>query len=366
MGITRRDFLKYCGVSAAALGLTRLDLLRLEEALAASGAPTVLWLQGAACTGCSVSFLNYIDNSTNPPTTAKDLLINSVNLAYHPNLMALAGQDAAQQAEAAYNAGGYILAVEGGVPTAFNGAACWAWTYNGMDVTFQQAVHDLASKAACILAVGTCASFGGIPAAGANPAGVKSVTSALNGQATVNISGCPAHPDWVVWVVAQLLLGRQPGSAAFPLDGSRRPTQFFSQTVHSQCPRRSSDQAITFGVDNACLIYMGCQGPLTHANCPAQLWNNKKNWCIDANSRCLGCTEPGFPGSQLFSYVGGGNDEHSAAFIKDNQYKCGNCHSGTTVGGGGGGGGGGTAPPNPHGYTVNNCVSCHGYVPPYP
>jgi hydrogenase small subunit len=327
MGITRRDFLKYCTVSAAVLGLSGKELLRLEEALAKTGGPTVVWLQGAACTGCSVSFMNRISSSS--PTTAADVLINNINLTYHPNLMALAGQSAAQQAEAAYNAGGYILAVEGGVPTAFNGAGCWAWTYNGVDVTFQQAVHDLASRAAYVLAIGNCAAFGGIPAAGPNPLQVKSVSAANPGLSTVNIAGCPPHPDWITWVVVQLLLGNKPGSAAFPLDGSRRPTQFFSQTVHNQCPRRKSTRAIAFGVDNACLMYMGCQGPVTFANCPAQLWNNKQNWCIDANGRCLGCTEPAFPFSALFNYRGDANDRHSASFIQTNRYNCTNCHNGS-------------------------------------
>jgi len=334
MAITRRDFLKYCGISAAVLGLSGKDLLRLEQALAATGAPTVVWLQGSACTGCSVSFLNRISGSA--PTTAADVLINDINLAYHPNLMSLAGQAAAEQAEAAYNAGGYILAVEGGVPTAFGGAACWAWNYNGVDVTFQQAVKDLASRASYVLAIGTCASFGGIPAAGPNPAGIQAVSQAtgLTPPNLVNIAGCPTHPDWITWVVVQLLSGNPPGSTGFPLDSHYRPTQFFSQTVHSQCPRLDNPQAITFGVDNTCLIYLGCQGPVTYCSCPAQLWNNRQNWCIDANARCLGCTEPAFPFAQLFSYVGGGNEEHSASYIRAHQYHCNQCHSGQTVGGG--------------------------------
>ena len=81
-----------------------------------------------------------------------------------------------------------------------------AWTYNGVDVTFQQAVTELAAKAAKILCIGTCASFGGIPAAGPNPTGVKSVKD-VTGKPTINIAGCPAHPDWIVYVIAQLLAG---------------------------------------------------------------------------------------------------------------------------------------------------------------
>ncbi len=305
MAITRRDFLKYCGISAAALGLSSTDLLRMEELLANPSGPTVLWLQGASCTGCSMSFLNRI--STSSPTTAADILINSINLAYHPNLMALAGQSAAQVAEQAYNAGGYILAVEGGVPTAFGGEACWAWTYNGADVTFQQAVTDLASRASQILCVGTCASFGGIPAAGANPAQVKSV-NAVTGMSTVNIAGCPPHPDWIVYVVAQLLLGK-----SIPLDASSRPTALFGQTVHSACPRRTNPES--------CLATKGCRGPGTHANCPTNLWNNGNNWCVNANAPCYACTESTFPGTaSLYAMMynpHGGTDLNCAACHRD-------------------------------------------------
>jgi len=283
MGINRRDFIKYCGISAAALGLSSLDLVRLEEALAKTGGPQVIWLQGSGCTGCSMSFLNFVNQATGAdPTDAGDILLNHIDLLYHPNLMAAAGQSAAAFAEQAYGAGGYILAVEGGVPTAFGGRACWAWNYNGQDITFLQVVQDLSVKAAKILSIGTCASFGGIPAAGPNPTGVKSV-QAVTGKATINIAGCPPHPDWIVYVIAQLLAG-----ASLPLDGHGRPTALYGQTVHSHCPRNDSPES--------CLAPQGCKGPETNANCPTNLWNNKTNWCVNANAPCYACTEPGFPG----------------------------------------------------------------------
>ncbi len=311
MAITRRDFLKYCGLSAVALGLSSTDLLQIEESLANPAGPTVIWLQGASCTGCSMSFLNRI--STSAPTTAADVLINSINLTYHSNLMALAGQSAANIAEQAYNAGGYILAVEGGVPTAFGGRTCWAWTYNGVDVTFQQAVTDLASRAAKILCIGTCASFGGIPAAGPNPAQIKSV-SAVTGKSTINIAGCPAHPDWIVYPIAQLLAGN-----TIPLDASGRPTAIYGQTVHSKCPRNVIPTSSYFTTN--CLSQIGCRGPGAYCNCPTNLWNNAVNWCINANAPCYACTEPTFPGTVALNTV---------------MYNL-----------------------NPHGQTNLNCSSCH-------
>jgi NiFe hydrogenase small subunit HydA len=300
MRISRREFLRYCGVSAAALGLSTVELGGLERALANLGAPTVIWLQGAACTGCSVSFLNRISNQE--PLTAADVLIDSINLTYHPNLMAAAGESAVAAVEDAYNAGGYLLAVEGGVPTAFGGATCWAWSTGGADTTFVDAVTALAARASKILSIGTCACWGGVPAAPPNPTGVKGV-GAATGMPTINIAGCPPHPDWITWVIVQLLLGK-----TVAVDSYGRPTQFFSRTVHDQCPRRETEETETFGVDRRCLKELGCQGPVTRANCPIQLWNGGTNWCIDANARCLRCTEPSFPGTQLFTGEEGGDE----------------------------------------------------------
>lgn len=280
MQISRRDFLKYCGLTAAVLGLGGRELFLLEEALADPNAPTVLWMQGAGCTGCSMSFLNYINATA--PTSPADILINNINLAYHPNIMSMAGQDAAEVAREAYNRGGYILAVEGGVPQGFEGRACWAWTFNGEEVTFLQAVRDMANRASQILSIGTCAAFGGIPAADPNPANVRSVSSAT-GKQTINIAGCPPHPDWIVQTIVQLLLGN-----SLPLDASRRPTAIFGDTVHSDCPRRDRDN---------CLWDQGCRGPGTHANCANVQWNNRANWCVNANAPCYACTEPTFPGN---------------------------------------------------------------------
>jgi hydrogenase small subunit len=295
MNLTRRDFLKICGVSAAALGLSGTDLLRLEQALAAANAPTVLWLSGSSCTGCSISFLNHI--STSDPTDAGDILLNHINLAYHPSLMAAAGQTAAQAAYDAYNKGGYVLAVEGGVPTAFGGRACWAWTYNGVEETFQSVVTKFAGKAAAILSIGTCASWGGIPASGVNivnPTQVKGV-AAVTGKTTINIGGCPPHPNWVVWPIVQLLLGN-----TITRDSAGRPTAIFYEDIHEDCPREERPQTTSFTNPTGCLMGLGCRGPGTRGNCATLKWNNGQSWCVDANAPCYGCTEPSFPGTTSF------------------------------------------------------------------
>ncbi|MBP1778308.1 MAG: periplasmic [NiFeSe] hydrogenase small subunit, partial [candidate division NC10 bacterium] len=140
-------------------------------------------------------------------------------------------------------------------PTAFGGAPCWAWTENGTDVTFANAATSLASRAKAVLAVGTCAAWGGMSAAAPNPTGVKGV-SAVIGKPTVNIAGCPPHPDWIVWGVAKALTG-----SVGTLDAHGRPTALFGRTVHDQCPREEASEATAYGQDNRCLKHLGCYGP---------------------------------------------------------------------------------------------------------
>ncbi|MGV8039239.1 MAG: hydrogenase small subunit [Thermoanaerobaculaceae bacterium] len=292
MKISRRSFLEYAGASATVLGLSQSDLLRLGEALANPAAPNVLWLQGAACTGCSVSLLNRISGTA--PKTVADVLVSSVNLVYHPNLMSLAGDSAVAEVERVYNGGGYILAVEGGIPTAFGGAPCWAWTRNGQDVTFKDAITSLAGRASKILCVGTCAAWGGIPAAPPNPLGVVGVKG-LTGRSTLNIAGCPPHPDWIVWAIAQLLIG-----ATIQVDSFGRPRALYGSKFHERCPRKEEEEAHSFGEEGLCLKELGCRGPETFSVCHEQRFNGGVNWCIGANAPCMGCTQPTFPGTKAF------------------------------------------------------------------
>ncbi len=284
--------MKFCTASATGLGVASGDFPGFIRALANPAGPTVLWLQGSGCTGCTISFLDYI--SPTAPTDPADVLINYINLAYHPNLSPAAGETAVNVIQKVRGAGNFVLAVEGGVPTKFNGGACYAWSTLGADVTFAEAVKDLAARATAILCIGSCSAFGGIPAAPPNPTGVVSVGT-LTGKSTINIAGCPPHPDWMVWVMVQLIQGK-----SIPLDASGRPTALYGRTVHDRCPREERPEASTFGVANTCLKELGCHGPVTRASCPTSLWNNKVNWCVGANALCLGCTEETFPTNPLF------------------------------------------------------------------
>lgn len=296
MQISRRSFLQYCSAASATLGLTAAELLSVREALANPSAPSVIWLQGSGCTGCTISFLNYV--SATAPQSAADVLISSINLLYHPNLAGGAGDTVAKVLNKAVAAGSIILIVEGGVPTAFGGHACVPWSEAGQEVTFREAVIKLAAKATKIVCVGNCAAWGGVSATGGNPTGVRSVKE-VTGVATLNVAGCPPHPNWMVWTLVQLLQGK-----AVAVDSYGRPKYLYSKRVHDQCPLREREEAGQFGVSGLCLEELGCRGPETLANCPTHLWNNGVNWCVGAGAPCIGCTQPSFPGTGPLFHTG--------------------------------------------------------------
>ncbi|HCE42495.1 MAG TPA: iron hydrogenase [Lentisphaeria bacterium] len=289
MNVSRRDFLRMCGVSAAAFGLTCTDVKAIETLLASSNAPAVIWLQGSSCNGCSISLLNRISDSS--PKTIDELLLGPIDLIFHPNVMGPSGSEAVAAIRATKN---YILVLEGGVPTAFDGMACIVWSENGKDVSYGEAIRSLAPGASKIICVGQCACFGGIPASGKNPTQIVSAAS-YTGMETINIAGCPTHPDWIVGTIAQLLAGN-----SVPLDEYGRPVSIFGETVHANCPRLGKEKAVTFGETDKCLMDLGCRGPSTFAPCPYQKWNNNVSWCVNAGSNCMGCTDPTFPTAESF------------------------------------------------------------------
>jgi hydrogenase small subunit len=291
MEVTRRNFLKYAAGSAALLALNGLHLFNFKEVMAAISGPPVIWLSGAGCTGCSVSFLNAV----NP--TADSVLLNSINLKYHSTLIAAAGALAVQSARSTAQAGGHILVVEGAIPTGAAGRYCYVWEENGRPITMAEAVTSLAANAKYIVAAGTCSAFGGIPAV--NPViGVKNLGTHL-GKPVVNLPGCPVHPDWLVGTLVTLLSG-----ATLRLDSFRRPTAYYGgDQMCDECPREEGPKATRFAMDGRCLKELGCKGPKTHADCWRRLWNNRQNYCISANGLCIGCTEPNFPAFPLHQPV---------------------------------------------------------------
>lgn len=301
MGINRRAFLKYCIGSSALLGLDALTVGKLSRLLAGTDQmPTVIWLEGSGCSGCTISLTNLIgDASDGGPTDVADLLTNYINLSFGKTIMTAAGDLAVSNLRAAQDSGNYILIVEGGIPTAYDGMACTVFSESGRDVTMQEAVSELASTANAVVCIGACACYGGIPAAGPNPGGVVTI-SELTGIDTINIPGCPPHPDWVAGTLASVLCGNIPST-----DAEGRPMSFFGRSVHANCPRRPlfdlGTYADTFGEEGRCLRRLGCLGPETGADCALRGWNNGFNYCMQSNGNCIGCTESDYPRKQLVS-----------------------------------------------------------------
>jgi hydrogenase small subunit len=298
MKISRRKFLQWTAASAAALGLSKFDLERLDNVVLAAGTKApVIWLQGAACSGCSISLLNSIKE-----TAIDDFLLNKVDMRYHHNLMTAAGDLAISSIdETAYDHNGeFILVIEGGVPTADNGVYCVLTERDGQPWTMLDAVNELGSKAKYVINVGTCAAFGGVPAAGPNPTGIKRIDEEiLNGKTRnpiINLPGCPTHPNTIMKTLIDLLLNGIP-----KLDGENRPEMVYKDKVHNNCPYKSKDNALQLG-DKGCYSSLGCMGQKTPYNCPQRKWNNEVNWCVEAGHGCIGCAEKSFPKSPFYKF----------------------------------------------------------------
>ena len=292
MGLTRRDFMRATSAIGAAFGLEATGVMSLvgeaqAKETAAGGVP-VLWLQGQACSGCSVSLLNTIFY-----TTIDDLAVNVLDINFHPNLTAAAGNMAVAQVERTYRKGGYVLVLEGAIPAGSGGAFCNLWP--GM--TFEKAVERYAGRAAFIMGVGTCACYGGIPAAAPNPTGAHGLADSYGGKRVVKIPGCPIHPDWVVGTVAYILAN----GTAPALDAYGRPLTFFGRRLHGDhCPLKGMNEAHRPG-QGGCTKEMGCRGEKTYCDCNIRLWNGGApgakgvSWCSGAGAVCIGCSEPSFP-----------------------------------------------------------------------
>lgn len=285
--LDRREFIKVITMAAAAVGLSSSVAVQIAEAVGQGLKPSVIWLHFQECTGCTESLLR-----TSDPAVA-DLILDMISLDYHETLMAAAGH----QAEAALHetmekhAGQYVCVIEGAIPTKDDGIYCQIAGRTALDI-----VNDVASKAGAIIAIGSCASWGGIPSSPPNPTGAKGAPAVLEGKTVVTIPGCPANPYNFLGVVLQYVtMGTLP-----ELDDKGRPKFAYARTIHEDCPRRAHFDAGRFagqfGDENHrqgyCLYKLGCKGPATHANCSIQHFGDVDGaWPIGIGHPCVGCTE---------------------------------------------------------------------------
>ena len=285
--VSRRDFVRLCTMAAAAVGLGPLAAERFLEAAERGLKPSVIWLQFQECTGCTESLLR----PTHPGVA--DLILDLISLDYHETLFAAAGHqaEAARKQAMQAHAGKYVCIVEGAIPTKENGIYCMIGGRTAIDI-----LQDVAGKAGAVIAIGSCASWGGIPSADPNPTGAVGAHEILKGQAVVNIPGCPANPYNLLGTVLQYATyGTLPA-----LDAQGRPKFAYGSTIHEHCPRRAHFDAGRFAEKfgdeghrlGYCLYKLGCKGPVTHANCSVQHFGEVVDaWPIGIGHPCFGCTE---------------------------------------------------------------------------
>jgi hydrogenase small subunit len=293
---TRREFLQIATASLALLGLSQALSPRVVKALeSTSGKPSVIWLSGQECTGCTESFLNSLE------PTATSILLDTISLRYHEAAMAGSGYKAEEALEQTIAEGGYLLVIEGSIPLAEDGKYC---TIGGK--TFVDIVRECAENAAAIIPVGSCATYGGIPAAGPTDAvgylyrGTKKhheFDDVTGNKPVINLPTCPLHPERLVAVIVHYLtFGGIP-----ELDNFERPIAFYGESQHENCERRGQFEAGHFVTDwgdpsqnGYCLYLKGCKGPWSKQDCWKRLWNSGTSYCIQANAPCVGCSEPEF------------------------------------------------------------------------
>jgi hydrogenase small subunit len=289
-GVSRREFVGYCGVVAAAFALPRTMGARMAAAIAKAEKPVLVWLEFQDCAGNSESLLR-----ASRPTVA-EIVLDTLSIDYHETIMAAAGHQAEQNRDKAVqdHKGAYIAVVEGSIPTALDGVYCTIGGKSALSIA-----REVCGNAAATIAIGTCATYGGIPAASPNPTGALGVADAVPGvKNLINLSACPANVEnLTALIVYYLAFKRWP-----PLDHYGRPLFAYGKSIHDACERRAHYDAGQYveawGDDGHragyCLYKMGCKGPVTYQNCPTVRWNEGTNWPVGCGHPCIGCAEPDF------------------------------------------------------------------------
>lgn len=293
-GVSRRSFLQLCStlIAAAPIGLSltsKATAAQVARIVGKARRPSVIWLHFQDCTGCTETLLR-----TSAPDVAH-LILDVISLDYHETLMAASGAQAEEALRTAMqdNAGKYVLVVEGSIPTRDDGIYMELASRPAIQV-----VKEVASQAAAVIAIGSCASWGGVPSADPNPTGAVGVDSVISGKPIINLPGCPPNPYNLLAVVLEYVtMGRLP-----ELDQFSRPKFAYDRVIHENCPRRAHFDAgrfaAAFGDEGHrkgwCLYKLGCKGPVTHASCATRHFNEIPGvWPIGLGVPCVGCTEKG-------------------------------------------------------------------------
>ena len=206
--------------------------------------------------------------------------------------------------------GPFILVVEGSIPNENNKAeGYWAsWGTNeatGQPILTCDWIDRLVPNAWAVMAVGTCATYGGIHAMEGNPTGCMGLADYLGWDwksaaqiPIVNVPGCPAQPDNIMETLLYLFYMAAGRAPMISLDAALRPTWLFGQTVHEGCDRggfyEQADFAEQYG-SPLCIVKLGCWGPVVQCNVGKRGWMGGIGGCPNIGGICIGCTMPGFP-----------------------------------------------------------------------
>ena len=289
-GVSRREFVGFCGVMASALALPKTFGVKIARAIAKTEKPVVVWLEFQDCAGNSESFLR----AERP--TAAEVILDTLSLDYHETIMAAAGKQAEEALAKTVKErpGKYIAIVEGSIPTGADGAYCCIGGRSAIDIA-----REVCGNAMATIAIGTCASYGGLPAASPNPTGALSVADAVPGvKNLINLPACPANVENLTALIVYFLtFEKWP-----PVDHYRRPLFAYAKSIHDNCERRAhfdAGQYVEMWGDEGhrtgyCLYKMGCKGPVAFQNCPVIRWNAGTSWPIGCGHPCIACASPDF------------------------------------------------------------------------
>lgn len=287
--VSRRSFLRFCSVMAGALALPASYAPRIVYALETTTRPALVWLEFQDCAGNSESALR----SSHPAFA--DIVLDLLSWNYHETVMAPSGKAAEKSLHdtVTQQKGTYLAVVEGSIPLGNNGVFCTIGGRSAIDIA-----QEVCTNAYATIAVGTCASFGGIPAAAGGVTGAASVGEAIPGLNLINLSACPMNgANLAATLVHYLTFKELPAT-----DALHRPLFAHGDRIHDDCPRRAHYDAGEFVQEwgdeghrqGWCLYKMGCKGPATNYNCPRIQWNDATNWPIGVGHGCVGCAQPQF------------------------------------------------------------------------
>jgi hydrogenase small subunit len=273
----------------------------------------IVWLtSGLGCDGDSVA----MTSATSPSLEdlMQGVLPGMPRLAiYNPLLAYETGDDfmRAFWSAAAGELDPFVLVLEGSVPNEeLSGEGSWAAfgtdPQTGEPIPTNDWIDRLAPRAAAVLALGTCAAYGGIPAMAGNPTGAMGLGDYLEpgwvsrrGVPIVNLPGCPVQPDNITETLLHLALHVAGVEPMIELDEQGRPKWLFERTVQQGCGRAGFAEQGEFATSPAdtrgCLVKIGCKGPVAKCNVPIRGWTAGVGGCPNVGGICTGCTMPGFP-----------------------------------------------------------------------